>query len=237
MTDRQGLETELVARLQVASNSTLYPSARITTIIQNAYLWATQLVVWHDLVRARYTDTIAGDEYYNYPENFRSESIIRIEIDGEDYARKNFEDYLEFKKNNPTSVKKIMASFGRQFFISPVPTVSGKKITAWGAIQADPLTSASSIPVFSYNKEEANEAVVKKGLSIALVRSDPVTAKNEEQDAIAILMKLHTDEDRSTQRNQRLQHPMYDIPDYFNTNGGISSPYARFSYDPSGEGE
>lgn len=236
MTTRSDLETELIARLQVASNSTLYPAARITTITQNSYIWATQLVVWHDLVRSRATTTTALQEYYDYPENFRSESIIRLTISDEEYKRKNFEDYLAFKKNNPNSTKKMFASFGRQFFIHPTPTASALPITAWGAIQADPLSAADSVSIFSYSKEEANEAVIKKGLSIALIRSDPQLAKSEETEAIAILMKLSTDENKNTQRNQRLQHPMLSVPDYLGMGGG-STTYGGFNYDPEGGDE
>jgi len=235
-TTRGDIETEVIARLQVASNSTLYPSARITTIVQNAYLWATQLVVWHDLVRARTTGTVANQEYYDYPENFRSESIIRMEVDGVEYNRKNFEDYLDFIKNNPTSTKKIFASFGRQFFVHPIPTTNGSaNLIAWGAIQADTLSLTTSVPVFSYNKEEANEAVIKKALSIALIRSDPNLAKSEETEAISILLKLSTDENKNTQRNQRLEHPMLAVPDFFGSNG--STPIGRFNYDPDGGDE
>lgn len=234
LTTRADLEAELISRLQVAANSTLYPAARITSIIKQAYLWATQLVVWHDLVRARCTSSIANNEYYDYPENFRSESIIRLELDGEDYARKNFEDYLEFKKNNPNSTRKIFASFGRQFFIHPTPSSNGtNNITIWGAIQADALTNGTDVPIFSYNKEEANEAVIKKGLSIALVRSDGATAKTEEADAIAILMKLSMDEQKNTQRNQRISRPMLSVPDFFGS--GSTSLYGKFAYNPEEE--
>jgi hypothetical protein len=236
MTTRSDLETELIARLQVASNSTLYPSTRITTIIQSAYMWATQLVIWHDLVRARCTSTVATQEYYDYPANFRSESIIRMEVDGEEYKRKNYEDYLAFQQDNPSSTKKIFSSFGRQFFISPIPTTTGSNnITIWGAIQADALSSSSSVPIFSYNKEEANEAVIKKAIAIALVRSDPTVAKSEEQDAITLLMKLSTDESKNTQRNKRLNHPMLTVPDYFNSSG--STDIGSFNYEPDGADE
>jgi hypothetical protein len=214
------LETELLARLQVASNSTLYPSTRITTLIQNAYMWATQFVVWHDLVRAVCTKTQAAHEYYDYPSNFRSESIIRMEIDDEEYLRKNYEDYLAFKKDNPTSTKKMFSSFGRQFFVHPTPTVTGTdNLTVWGAVQGDPLSLSTSVPIFSYNKDEANEAVVKKALAVALVRSDPTSAKSEEQDAKMILSKLSNDEQKNTQRNKRLNHPMLRVPDFFSTGG------------------
>ena len=126
----------------------------------------------------------------------------------------------------------MFSSFGRQFFINPTPSTDGSaNITAWGAIQADALSDSTSVPIFSYNKEEGNEAVIKKALSVALGRTDTRFAQMELQDAISILLRLSTEEHQNTQRNQRLDHPMFDVPDYLNGNG--TTPYQRFNYDPS----
>ena len=216
MTTREDLENELIARLEVSDNSSLFPSTRITSLIKDAYIWATQLFYWHDLVRARCTSTSAGYEYYDYPENFRSESIIRMEVDDKEYLRKNFEDYQAYKKANPGTNKKMFASFGRQFFINPTPTVTGdNNIVIWGAIQADALESSTSVSIFSYNKEEANEAVIKKAMSVALARSDAAQAKQELGDAVVILTKIAQDESANTQRNARLDHAMFNVPNFF----------------------
>ena len=210
------MENELIARLEVSDNSSLFPSTRITSLIKDAYIWATQLFYWHDLVRARSTHSSAGYEYYDYPENFRSESIIRMEVDDKEYLRKNYEDYLAYQRANPNTTKKMFASFGRQFFINPTPTTTGdNNIVVWGAIQADPLNSASDVPIFSYNKEEANEAVIKKALSVALARSDPNQSKQELGDAVVILTKIAQDESSNTQRNARLEHAMFAVPNFF----------------------
>jgi hypothetical protein len=108
-------------------------------------------------------------------------------------------------------------------------------LTIWGAIQADALSESTSVPIFSYNKDEANEAVIKKALSVALVRSDPNLAKSEELDATVILAKLSLDEDKNTQRNKRLNHPMFRTPDYFGTGG--TSPTGGFNFNPEGDDE
>lgn len=235
MQTRSEMETELLSRLQVAANSTLFPASRLTLLIQNAHIWATQIAYWHDLVRARMTNSFSSYEYYDYPANFRSESIIRLEMDGDEYKRKNWEDYLTFKDNNPSSTKKMFASFGRQFFIHPTPTTNGtNNITAWGSIQADSLSAASSTTIFSNNKEEGNEAIVRKAFSDAMRTAKADLAKSEEQEAITILMKLASDEQNNTKRNQRLQHPMLAVPDYFASGSGGATPYGRFNYDPEG---
>lgn len=233
MTNRSDLELELLDQLQVADNSTMYPATRITKLIQNAYLWATQLVIWHDLVRASYTQTFANTEYYDYPEEFRSESIIRLEIDGEEYKRKNYEDFLAYKRRNPSTTKKMFASFGRFFFINPVMASGGLQMDVWGAIQADPLDEADSTTIFSNNKEEGNDAIVRKALATAIKRIDPALSKSEEAEAIAILMRLSKIEQDNTQRNERLDHPMLDVPDFLG--GGLGGSYGSFSYTPESE--
>lgn len=216
MTTRSDLETELLARLQGASNSTLYPPARLTSLIKDAYMWATQLFMWHDLMRAKTTNTISGNYYYDYPAEFRSESIMELEIDDVAYDRKNYEDYLDYKRDNPASDTKIFANFGRFFFVFPTPTTTGSaNISAWGAIQADELSLSTSVPIFSYNKEEGNEAVIRKAFSVAIKRQDATLSVSEEQQASAILTRLSSAEQAHTQRNQRLNHPMLDVPDYF----------------------
>lgn len=216
MRTRSDMETELLARLQVANNSSLYPAARLTTLIQNAYTWATTTWVWTDLVNGKYTSSIANNEYYDYPDSFRSNTIMRLELDNVSYKRKSFEDYLDYKENNIDSDYKMFASYGRYYFIHPTPKTNGtNNITVWGALMADDLTTSSSITIFSDNKEEGNEAIVKKALSVALTRVDKNLAITEEKEAISILSKLYLDEKAATQRDQRIQHPKFAIPDYY----------------------
>jgi len=230
MITRENLVDELREQLLVADNSTLYPEERLISLIKNAYLWATQLVIWHDLVKAVYTNSFANFEYYDYPQEFRSESIQRLEVNGLKYSRRNFQDYLDFRKNNPNSQKRIFASFGRQYFISPTIPTAGLEITLWGAVQAPGLDNDGSIPIFSYNKQEGNEAVVRKAFSVGIKRIDPSLSKSEEQEATVTLLRLSKMEQDNTQSNKRLDHPMLDVPDYLG--GSSGNPIGGFSYLP-----
>ena len=234
MTTREDLEAELLELLLVSDNSTLYPASRLTSLIKNSYMWATQLVIWHDLVRAVYTNTFANTDYYDYPQEFRSESIIRMEINGEKYVRKNYEDFMDYKNRNPGTQKKMFASFGRLFFVNPVSVSGGLEMSLWGAVQADALDLPESVPIFSNNKQEGNEGVVRKAFSTAIKRVDPNLSKAEEGEAIAILLRLSKMEQDNTQRNKRLDHPMLNVPDFL---GGFSGSTSNgsFNYTPEGE--
>jgi hypothetical protein len=231
MDTRTEMETELVAQLQVASNSSLFPSSRITTLIQNAHDWATSLFIWVDLVKAKTTNTGANQEYYDYPEEFRSGSIVRLAIDGKGYDRKSFEDYLAYKEDNSASTEKMFANYGRYFFVSPTPASLGSSnMDIWGAVNADALSSGSSDTIFSHNKPEGNDAIVLRAFSVAMKRIDKAVSDKALEEAIMILSKLHDDESKANQRDQRLNHPKFDVPNYFGTNR--SAGIGKFNYQP-----
>jgi len=233
MQTRQEMETELSAQLQSANNSNMFPSSRITTLIQNAYRWATTLYIWNALVKGKTTSTQANHEYYDYPEELRNDTIMRLTIDGVPYARKNFEDYLQYKYNHPNGTLKMFANFGRQFFVHPTPTTTGSSnLDVWGAVDADELSSSSSTTIFSTSREDANEAVVRKALSVAIKRTDQKLSESEEKAAIAILAKYNLEEQKSRQRDQRIEHPKFNVPNFF-PDGHSSSPIGAFNYDPS----
>ena len=231
MITRTDMETELVAQLQVASNSSLFPSARITTLIQNAYAWATNLFIWLELYRAKCTSTVADAEYYDYPEEFRLGTILRLEVDGEPYERKNYEDYLDYKENNPDTTKKMFANFSTWYFMNPTPTENGSNnIDVWGAIQADLLANGTDETIFSNNKPEGNDAVVQRAFSVAMKRIDSGLSETENDNAIAVLGKLNADEWKATQRDKRLDHPKFNVPNFFG--GARNAGIGKFDYQP-----
>lgn len=233
MATRNDLVTELRDQLQAADNSTLYPESRLIKLIQDAYIWATQQFIWRDLVQGKITSTVANGDYYDYPEEFRSDTIIRMEIDGDPYERKNFEDFLDYRQNNPTSTRRIFANYGRWFHVFPTPTSNGSgNLTVWGAIHADDLDSESSETIFSNNKESGNEAVVRKALSVAIRRNDPKLAVSEELAAKGMLAELNQDEWAATHRDKRIQHPKFAVPDFFGSSLSVNR-IGRFDYDPS----
>lgn len=210
MQTREEMEQELRIRLKVATNSTVYPPTRITSLIKDAYMWATGLYIWDELVRARVTATKANTNYYDFPVDFRTNTIIRLTIDEIKYDRKNFETFEEYTSQNPTIDNVHMfANFGRQYFVFPTPLAVGvRNISVWGAIQAPPLGSNITKTIFSLSNEEGNEAVVEKAFAVA--KGD----KNHEDRATEILTTIQDKRIDSTQRDQ-VDRPLFDVPDFF----------------------
>lgn len=237
MQTRSDMETELQRQLQSASNSTLFPSARLTELIQNAYLSATTLFKWLALARAKTTSTTTigvNDDvcYYDYPSEFRTNTIFRIQIDGKEYNRKSFESFLDYRNRNINSTKRIFANYQRFFFISPNTEAGSNNLDAWGIIQAPALSEASSETIFSGNADEGNMAVVSLALSVAVKKIDPKLSEREKADALGTLLKLNTDEWAEYARDQQLDNPMFEVPDFFGV-PNLNAQIGQFYYDPT----
>lgn len=223
------MQDELIWRIQSAANSTRYPLTRIKLLITDAHQWATTLYIWDALVKARMCDS-GVFEYYDYPDDFRDGTIIRLELNNEKYDRKNYEDYLDWQRNNPGDTKKIFASFGRQYFITPTPTAVGSSnISIWGAIQAPALVGDTDKTVFSMNNDTGNEAIVRKALAAACTKTNPNLATKEEQAATDLLEKLYEKQERTKNRDQRLEHPRFIVPDMFARRSRFTSPIHNFN--------
>lgn len=241
MNTRSEMVTELQAQLLASSNANLHPESRLITLIQNAYKWAAGLHNWQALNDAKKTTVEADQYYYDYPDVFKDNSIYRIEINDSDgdsgddeYERKAFEDFLEYKNKYPSSSKRIFASYGKRYFIFPTPTTRIENgLVVWGNkfLEKDALDEGTDTTIFSYSAIDGNEAIVRKAFSVAVKRIDKQLSREEETIARGMLAELWNQEKAHAQRDQRLQHPKFDVPDFFGTSE--DSPIGRFNYDPS----
>jgi hypothetical protein len=223
------MQAELLSRLQAANNSTLWTTARLETLIQDAYRWATGLFNWPQTQSAKVSSTVKDQEAYDYPGDFRSNSVVRVVIDSKRYDRKAFEDYLDFKLENPDQTqKRIFADFNRQIFILPVPTANGNgNLSVWGHNEVAQLSGGTDTTIFSTSDEPCNEAIVKKALSVAIKKINPNLAITESNEAQQILANAFSVIKSNQQRDQRLDHPRFQVPNFFGP--GHSSRPGNFS--------
>jgi hypothetical protein len=232
---RENLEDELVQRVMVSNNSSMLPAARVTQLIQDAYQWAGTLHFWPPLYRARTFSTTPNTQsltydYYDYPSDFLTGSVSRLYIDNKKYDKKAYQDLIDYADNvvensvPPDPTKRYFAEYGRQFFVYPASTVAGSSNgIIWGNIQPLQISTAASTTIFSLWNDSGNEAIVKKALSVALERFDPnfaTTQKKEAFDLLELIWKKIMDEN---QKSQRLNHPFYQVPDFFGYGSGVST--------------
>lgn len=165
--------------LTVGDESTLYSPNLIDRAINRAYRKVGGLFPWPELQDALKTSTQNGQEYYDYPVTWRSNSIWKVVVNDDRYGEDpdgsplSFDDYLNWKEDYPNSTDKKWANQWRRFFIWPVPTAQGdNNITVWGVKVVAALSADSDTTVFSYSMPEANEAVQLEALAILKSKSD-----------------------------------------------------------------
>lgn len=213
---------ELRSRLGVAANSTKFPTTRLQTLIKDSHLWCTALYPFRELTVPK-TTTTTGDEYYDYPDEYRSFSIWALYVDGKPYRKKTFQSFYEYKRNYSTTTKRIFSDMARQFFLFPIPA-AGLALDIFGQIQATQFAADGDKSIFSLSNDDGNEAIVLRAMGVA--KGD----QNKISEAVGILTKIFSDQKDNSQFDQPLNTPMFVIPDFFG-NGTVWDYASPDDYD------
>ena len=159
--------------LSISSGDSFYSDTAIERFIQRALDWYAGLHFWEETKFAYerpITSSEVSDEanYFDYPDDFYTDSIYRIDDDeGNEYDKKNWEDYLRFLNDNDvTDDDYIFSSHDRQFFINPTPT-STITLSLWGHKKPDTLSNDSDTHPFS-DDPDACEIINLYALGLAL---------------------------------------------------------------------
>jgi hypothetical protein len=188
---------EVIVRSGVATTTTsqsgLYTDAILLSWLNTAMRWAGSYRVW-PFTEGRASTTYAGTEEQTYPENFKTDSIRFIQIDGKRFQKTSFEDYQIFKENNPSGNDRIYSDFSRVYFINPNSGISGT-LTAYGQYtikDLEGIDTANYTP-FSNTEEDMNEAIVEEMISYARLREKNVQeSEYHHQRAVKILDNVWT---------------------------------------------
>jgi len=221
------LYSELIAAVQsdltVGSESTLFPLATVKLAINRAYRRAAGLFRWPETEDAKKTSTGASVEYYDYPQNWRPDSIWKLTVDSVDYGNPlSFKDYLYEKENDiPSGVSYLWSSQYRRYFIYPTPTTAGdNNICVWGQRIVDSLASDGDVTIFSYSMPECNDAIVLEAVSILKNKGeDAKTGQFLDLQAKQILVTAWGKVKQDQAKYQKTQ-PFFNVPDMF---GSVNS--------------
>jgi hypothetical protein len=220
------LRTAIQSDITIGDESTLYPPATIDLAINRAYRKAGALFPWPELMDAKKTSTQTDQEYYDYPQTWRANSIWKLEVDGVRYGEDpdgsplSFDDYLNWKEDYPNSTDKKWANQWKRYFFSPVPTTNGSNnISVWGIMNVETLSEDADVTIFSYSSPECNEAIVLE--AVAILKSKGEQEKSGEfrsNEAKQILAVTWGKIAKEMGKYEKIQ-PFFDIPDYFGGNG------------------
>src|SRR3990167_6882794 len=226
--------------INVGDESTLYPPALIDRYINRAYRnKVAALFPWPELQDAKKTPTQANVDYYDYPQNWQSNSIWKLGVTDDsaedprygedpDGSPLSFDDYLNWKEDNPDSTDKKWANQWRRFFIWPVPTTAvTNNIHVWGIKVPSSLSADADTTIFSYSTPEANEAIELE--SVAILKSkgdDDKSAQFKSIEAKQILLVSWAKIVKEMAKYEK-NMPFFDVPDFFST-GNSKDMRGRF---------
>lgn len=126
---------------------------------------------WAQLERAVKRDSEAN-EYYNYPENWKQDSIYKLKYNGDNYDKVKFADYLRYQEDEGSnSSDKIFSDFRNRFFINPAPTeVVTNGIVFWGQEYSDDMSADGDESPFTL-ENEIEEIIIELAIATALKKS------------------------------------------------------------------
>ena len=217
--------------LNIGSDSTLFPIETVKSAVNRAYIKSAGLFLWAETEDAQKTSTQANTEYYDYPDNFRADSIWKITVDGVDYEDPvAFKDYLYEKENDmPSGRQKMWASQWRRYFIYPTPTTSGdNNIVVWGQRIVDEMVNDADVTIFSYSMPECNEAIVLEAEAILKNKGqEEQTGAFRSQEAKAIFAIAWNKVKQNQAKYQKTQ-AMFTYTDFYATRNTRDTNIGRF---------
>ena len=212
--------------LNVGDESTFYNLTAVKLAINRAKRKIEGLHRWPGLEDAQKTSTKASQEYYDYPQRWRSDSIWKIWVDSDDNEYGDpleFGDYLYEKQNDfPAGKKYIWANQNRRFFIQingVAPTTDGSNnIEIWGIKTTADLETDNDTTIFSYNMGEVNEGIVLEAETILKTKGEKRNSgemlSNEAKGIVAIAWTRLKQDKAKEEKTQ----PLLDVEDMFESN-------------------
>ena len=228
MRTRLDIKTKLQPKLMAVGTSTYFTPTRIEDQIDDSYLTVAAARQWPDIKKGFVTHTEAGEDYYDYPDNCQTESVFKISVDGDSsYEKWDFEDFMKFVEDNPTSTDKIFSEYGRQIFIFPTPTTTGSaNLILWGVIQATALTGDGDVTMFTDWADVLNEAIEQDAYGNLIQNIDPNKSLNAITNSERIITKEWKKIADRLQRKLK-DNPQFEVPDFFGSSSGNIGGFSR----------
>jgi hypothetical protein len=216
------LQTAVQTDLTIDSNSPLFTPTIIKLAINRAYRKAGGLFDWPETEDAKLTTTQANIEYYDYPVNWRPDSMWKLTVNGDDNDYGDpiaYKDFLYEKEQDwPSGADVAWSSQWRRYFIYPIPTVAGQVISIHGFKVVDALVEDEDVTIFSYAMPECNEAIVLEAVAILKNKGEEEQkGQFRSAEAKGILAVSWSRIKKSLAKYEKTT-PLFNVPDFFGAN-------------------
>ena len=218
------MRTAVQSDFTVGNESSLITPTAIDLAINRAYRKIGAMFKWTETKDALKTVTRANKEWYDYPQNWRPETIWKLVINSQDFGEPlTFKDYQHEKENsNPSGLQRMWANWGKKYFVDPAPTEANLEIDIFGYKFVDKLTVDGDITIFSYSIPNINEAIVIEAGEILKNKAD-IAGSYKKTDSGSILLSgramnmVMAEWAKVSQENSKNQNttPRWDVPDFF----------------------
>jgi len=226
----QDLYEAVYSDLTANTESTLYSLTAVKLAVNRAYDKAASLFRWSKTEDAEVTYTQLNIEYYDYPKEWRPDSIWKLTVAGVDYGDPlTFKDYLYEKENDmPSGLERMWATQWTRFFIYPTPSTADLEINIWGVEVVEWLVDDEDETIFSYNMRDCNDAIVNEAVAILRAKAENERSSQFRSVAAKEILISAWNKMRQEQAKYEKTTPMFDVPDMF-SRGRTRSKVGKFN--------
>lgn len=152
--------TEVLVRNSISTADGYITDSTLQGWLKDAAIYCASYKKW-PFTEGRVTTTYVSNEEWNF-EGYKADSFRMMLIGGKRLTKLNFEDYLTFREESPTSNDRVYADYARVIYINPNMGISGSLVAYGQYLPVLDVTDMTAQPIFSDWDDEGNEAIVQK---------------------------------------------------------------------------
>lgn len=238
---KQHLSRKLNIDYADITNNDLFTDTDLAVYIQLGVIRAWDYKPW-DFTEGSKTATTVSDMitsgYADYPVDFQSGSIYLLRVNGKEYKKILFQDYLKFQEDYQTSTELVWSEQKRFVFINPKAYSAGQTLDMYGKLMPPTLTLTTDILPFSPDSDNyehsGNEAIILLAYSEALGSEklkNPQQSEIERGKAYQLLDLIWKPMEDSKSLLQSKNRPFFQTQDYLgNSNTKSVNSIGNFTY-------
>lgn len=208
----------------IASNS-LFSESQLETWLAAGIQRAWDYKPW-PFTQRTITATTVDTEYYDHPNTLMLHSLNRLVINGKHYGNPmDFDDYILWKAQNPTSTDRVWAMHETYVFINRLSYSVGQTMDMSGKKYPPHMSSGSDLlpfsPMTDNSEHSGNQAIVELAYAEAL-GSDKLKRLSESmthQESAYATLDLLWQPFAQQKAFQQTTRPMFNVPNLFGGSG------------------
>ncbi len=226
---KQALARKLNIDYTDIANNDLFSDTDLGDWINFGLLRAWDYKRWNFTEGAKTKILSAGEitnGYIDSPTDFMLGSIYLARINGKEWGKKDYSDYLKWFEDNPGDTSKFWSQLRTFIFFNNLAAAAGQTLDLYGKSKATQMVNTTDLLPFSQDTDNeeysGNNAIVLLAYAEALSsekKNNPNQGMIEEKRAFFILDLLWKPFEENKSIAQSVNRPFLDVPDFFGKGG------------------